>query len=326
MRVQLLTAGDIERVLTMEEAVRLIEEAFRHGAGADVSCPPKMYVDLPEFGGDLRAMPAHLPYLNAAGIKWVSVHRQNEERGLPAVSGVIVLNDPATGLPQAVMDGMYITGLRTGAAGAVAARHLARPESKTLALVGCGVQAEAQLGGLSEVFSLDKARVWGRLPEHVDTFMKRVRLPQCELQPCETVKECVEGADIVVTATPSREPLVLLEWIDSGVHINAIGSSGRGQRELSSGLVKAAKIVVDDWEQAQSAGELETPVAEGWITPEKIHGTLADVVTGRVPGRENADEITVFDATGLAFQDIACAAVAYRRCIERGYGTEIRLG
>ena len=326
MRVQLLTANDIERVLDMAEAIDVVEDVFRHQQDEDACLPPKVYIDLPEFGGDIRAMPAYLPYLNAAGMKWVSVHRLNEERGLPSVHGVLILNDPATGLPQAVMDGMYITGLRTGAAGAVAARHLARPDSATLALVGCGVQAQAQLDGLSRVFSLDEARVWGSLPEHVDGFLDRVKHPQCKLQPCATVKECVEGADIVVTATPSREPLVRREWLKDGAHINAIGSSRRGQRELAADVLRNAKIVVDDWVQAAAAGEIEVPVTEGWISRDSIHGTLSDVVTGRIPGRETAAETTVFDATGTALEDLACAAVAYRRCIERGYGTELQLG
>ena len=319
----LLTQREIQKSLTVGKILSLVESSFRdHGRGRAL-LPAKVYLTLPGQIGDFRAMPAYLASPKRCGIKWVNVHTGNRKRHLPTVMALIVLNDPETGFPLAILDGTYITKMRTGAAGAVAAKYLARKESVVLGLVGCGVQAETQLLFLSQIFRFKKIKFWGLTEKERGQFYQRVGQPHLPLEAKATIRETVLGADILVTTTPSRRPLVRREWVKAGSHINAIGADAKGKEELDVALLKEGKIVVDDWHQASESGEINVPFAAGKITRKDIHGTLGEVVCGSKKGRTSSKETTIFDATGLAIQDIAVAWAVYQKGRGRGIGKKI---
>jgi len=323
----LLTERDVARLIDMRTSLRVVRAAFIAQARGQTVMPPKIYLPLPRQS-DFRAMLAYVKApIAACGVKWVNVHPHNRSRGLPTVMAVIILNDPATGVPMAVMDGLLITKLRTAAAAAVAAQALARRESRTVGLVGCGAQAEAQLLALAEVFRLARVNVWGHTAGEAQRFCARMRrrLPGISYRPCRSIEPCVREADLLVTITPSRRPLVRREWLRPGLHINAIGADAAGKEELDPGILRRAIVVVDDREQAIHAGEINVPISRGQFTPQRIHGTLGDVLLGRRRGRRSPRDITVFDSTGLAIHDIALGAEIVRRAHHRGVGRRIAL-
>lgn len=321
-----LTAREVQRLLDWPTAIRSARTALVQLARGAAAMPPKLYLDLPR-GDDFRAMPAFISAPAACGVKWVNVHARNPRRGLPTVMGVIILNDPATGEPLAVLDGLWITKVRTAAAAAVAAQVLSRPNSRTVALVGCGAQADAQLLALYQVRAFQHVRVWSRGRGEAARFCAtmRRRLPGVRLQPSATVRAAVDGADLIVTLTPSRTPLVRSAWVAPGTHINAIGADAPGKQELETALVRRAAVIVDDREQALHAGEINVPISRGQYTPSRIRATLGEVLSRRRLGRRTSREITVFDATGLAVHDVALAAEVYRRALRRRIGRRVPL-
>ena len=297
----------------MRDYVGIIEDAFRLTAQGGVEMPPKIYLSFPP--GDLRCMPAYIPSLNIAGMKNVSVHPGN--RDLPAVMGTISLFDPETGYCLAIMDGTHITTMRTGAAGGVAVKHLAREDARKAAFIGAGTQARSQLeallvvrSGVSRITVFDRER--GKAGEFAAWAKDKFKI---EAASVESVSAAVEGADIIVTSTPSRAPVLFAGEVGAGVHINAIGADARGKQELDPEILKRARVVIDNWEQASKSGEINVPLSKGIIKPEDIHGTIGEILTGRKPGRRSPREITVFDSTGLAVQDVASALEIYRRLL-----------
>ena len=323
MEILWLSEEDVMASLSMEETIEAVEEAFReHGMGT-AQMPPKSYLIYKKYNGDLRTMPAYLEGMDATGVKVVNVHPDNPGSGLPTVMALLILNSPKTGAPIAVMGGTFLTNMRTGAAGAVAAKYLAKKSSKTVGLVGAGAQGRTQLLGLAEIFdvetvkvadvSLDRCRA---LEEESRTFL------DASYEISTDIREVCD-ADILVTTTPSRKPLVKEGWIKEGTHINAIGADAAGKEELDPAILKRAKVVVDDLVQASHSGEVNVPLAEGGITLEDIYATIGEVVAGKVPGRKDDDEITVFDSTGLAIQDVATASRVYSRAVKKGLGIRL---
>jgi len=290
-----------------------IEEAFReHGEGR-AQMPPKVYVNFEK--GDFRTMPAYLPRLGVAGVKIVNVHPENPKIGLPTVMALTVIIDPETGMPEALLNATLLTDLRTGAAGAVAAKYLAPKRSVTLGVVGSGRQAVAQVNAVANVLEIEEMRVWSRTPANAARFGALFETISCTSSSIE--RAC--DADLIVTTTPSRKPLVRSEWIHEGTHINAIGADAPGKEELEPALLTRARVFVDEMDQAVHSGEVNVPISAGLYTVGEIAGTLGEVVCGRKK-RETSDEITVFDSTGLAIQDLAIAALV----MEAGEGTELR--
>jgi alanine dehydrogenase len=325
-RVLVLSRQDLERVIDYRLAIRVIREAFKAMARHQTVMPPKIYLPLPG-GNDFRAMPAYLARPAACGVKWVNVHPRNPCLGLPSVMAVIVLNDPATGVPLAIMDGLLITKVRTAAASAVAARTLARRDSHTVGLVGCGAQADAQLLALAECFSLRRVNVWGYRSGEARRFCSRMarRMPQAQFAPCASVAACVREVDLIVTITPSRRPLVKRAWLAEGVHINAVGADAPGKQELEPRILQEATVVIDEREQAIHGGELNVPIRRGQFRPADIHATLGDILIRRKPGRRSRRELTVFDSTGLAIHDVALAWALLQRARRHGLGRSIKL-
>lgn len=310
--VLLLSRSDIENLLSMGEAIKANEEAFKLQSEERTIMPSKIYLELPEYQGNFRAMPAQISEI--AGIKWVCVYPSNWRYNLPTVIAIIILNDPHTGRPLAIMDGTYITNMRTGAAGGIAVKYLARRDSSVIGIIGAGMQAKTQLLAIREVLpKITEVKVFdqqkGNSLKLTEEFRTKLNM---NIRSVETIEEAAE-ADILVTTTPSRKSIVKKRYIRPGTHINAIGADAKGKQELEAVLLIDAKIVIDDIEQAAHSGEINVPLSNGVIKAKDIYGTLGEVVNNRKKGRENEEEITIFDSTGLAIQDIICAKLVYEK-------------
>jgi alanine dehydrogenase len=321
----ILSQEGIKRLVDMRQALGIVERVLALHAKGETRMPAKIYIHLDKYQGDFRAMPAYIQGLEACGIKWVNVHPGNNIYRLPAVMAVIIINDPRTGFPLAVMDGTYITNLRTGAAGGVAAKYLANKGSSRIALVGCGQQAQTQLLALSRIFRLKLVSLFDCDPGRSRLFMRQMRLLGLKMNCCRYISDCVSNADIVVTTTPSRSPIVKSEWISPGTHINAIGADAKGKEELDPQILKMARIFVDDWQQARHSGEINVPLAKKIIKESDICGSLGDVIIGETEGRLSREQVTVFDSTGLAILDVAVASYVYKRALRSGLGRPVRL-
>ncbi|AKB50798.1 Ornithine cyclodeaminase [Methanosarcina barkeri str. Wiesmoor] len=323
MEILWLAQEEVINVIDMSSDMQVVERAFRqHGLGR-VQMPPKSYLYYTAYNGDLRTMPAYLEEENITGVKIVNVHPGNPDRGLPTVMALIVLISPETGVPVAIMDGTYLTDVRTGAAGGIAAKYLARKDSKVIGLVGAGNQAKTQLKALCEVFEPELVRVTSSTKESSEQFIREMAdTTPCEIRYEENIEK-VCNCDILVTTTPTRKPIVKAQWIKEGTHINAIGADAVGKEELDPELLIRSKIIVDDIVQALHSGEVNVPLSKHYISENDIHAELGEVIVGLKPGRTSDEEITIFDSTGLAIQDVASAHLVYERAVSKGLGKQV---
>jgi len=318
-----LTGFEVMQVLNMDLALAAAQEAFQAYGEGRVNMPPKSYLQLAQ--GDFRAMYGEifLPQAHICGLKWVNVHPGNPAKGLLTVMAKIILNDPETGLEFADLDGTQVTDFRTGAAGGLAAKYLARADASRLGLIGAGAQARTQLAAVLKVRPIREVVVFDRHLAHSQGFADYVTATYgVAARAVADAGDAVRDLDIVTTTTPSDRPIVMAEWVSPGTHINAIGADAAGKQELDPAILQAAKIVVDDWAQASHSGEINVPLARGQIKPEQIYGSLGEIAAGKKPGRTDPQEITVFDSTGLIIQDLALAYAVYQRARESGLGEE----
>lgn len=304
--------SDPAPALEIHEVNDTIEAIFaEHGRGK-VQMPPKLYVNLPN--GDFRTMPAYVPSLDIAGVKIVNVHPQNRDYHLPTVMALTIILDTATGSPKAIINATTLTDMRTGAAGGVAVKYLAPKTSITLGMVGSGRQAAAQILSITAECEVENIRIWSKNEEHSEKLAERWKSYDARKASLEQCCEC----DVVVTTTPVRFPIIKNEWIHEGTHINAIGADAPGKEELDPRILSRARVFVDDYDQAIHSGEVNVPIRKGLFQTEAIAGTLGEVVLGRKK-RERREEITIFDSTGLAIQDLALAHLI----MKRAEGTEL---
>jgi len=330
MKTLLLTEKDVRQLLSMEEVMKAVESAFKEKGLNRVQMPAKLYIFYKKHYGDLRAMPSYIEGMDISAVKVVNVHPDNRGKyNLPTVMATIILIDPKTGAPLAIMGGTWITDIRTGASGGVAAKHLARKDSKIVGFVGAGAQSKTQLMALLTLYGkLEEVRVWSRTKETRETFvteMKKTSQRVAKMIPAESVREAVEGADIVVTTTPSREPIVSEKWISEGMHFNCIGADAPGKEELDPKILTKAKIVVDDWEQASHSGEINVPLTMGMLSRQNVWAEIGEIAAGLKQGRTSDKEITVFTSTGLAIQDAVTAELAYKKALAKDIGQFIEI-
>jgi len=317
MSTLLLSRNDVRELLKMSAVIEAVEQAFKEWTRGEADMPAKAY--LLSARGDFRAMPAALQ--GAAGMKWVSVYPQNPSLGLPTVMATMIYNDPATGYPLAVMDATEITAYRTGATAAIASKYLARKDSHTLGIIGAGRQAYTQLLAHAEVFSLKLIRVFDLSGAAVEKLIKS--FPEYPIQ--ESSLEDTAASDIVCTLTPAREPLLKMEWVIPGTHINAVGADAEGKEELDPAILKKAIVVVDDLTQASAAGEINVPLKKGLFSIDEVYATLGEIITGKKQGRKDKRVITVFDSTGVAIEDIAVAKLVYEKAKQVGRYLSVNL-
>lgn len=326
----LLTDQEVKNLLNMSDVIKAVETAFKEKGLNQVQMPPKIYINYAQYNGDLRSMPAFIERLGISAVKIVNVHPENPfSNGLPTVMATIILIDPKTGFPLSIMGGTTITNMRTGAAGAVAVKYLAKKECKSLGLIGAGAQAKTQLAAILAIEkNIQEIRVWSRTKKTRSKFFeetKKIYGDKYTFKSSRSIRSATKKTDIIVTTTPSREPIVKNDMISSGVHINCIGADAVGKQELESTILTKAKIVVDDWKQAAHSGEINVPLHLGLIDRNYILGEIGEIVTGIKPGRINDDEITIFVSTGLAIQDAITAKLAFNEAKKRKIGQFINI-
>jgi alanine dehydrogenase len=323
----LLTRSDVQARLGYDDCIAAVENAFRlHAEGR--SLPPGVLgVQAPSGGFHIKAAGLHLsrPYF---AVKTNANFPENPKRhGLPTIQGVIVLCDADDGRPLAVMDSMEVTTRRTAAATAVAARHLARRSARTVTICGCGVQGRAQLAALSRVLSIERAYAFdvdaGAAQRYATDMVAELGI---EVTSVGTLAEAVRRSDVCVTCTPSRQALLRKEDVRPGTFVAGVGADNPDKRELDPELMAASVLVVDVLEQCAAIGDLHHALAAGAMTRDAVHAELADIITGRKPGRRTESEITVFDSTGTALQDVAAAAVVYEKAVAAGAVRTVALG
>ncbi len=321
----LLSRKDVESVLAMDDCMRAVEAAFGELARGTSIMPQRAVIRVADHKGLFLGMPAYIGGdTDALGMKLVTVYPDNpSKKNLPTILGTLLLCDSTTGQVVSVMDAGYLTAVRTGAASGVATRFLAREDSKTCVIFGAGGQARKQLEACHIVRPFEKIFVVDINHNLRDGFAgEMATLLGCECVPTDDVKSAVEQSDMIITASSSHDPVFDGDWIRPGTHINNIGSHTPDARELDTTTVKRSKFVADLKEaNLAEAGDLLIPISEGAVTEDHVYANLGDLVTGEKPGRENAEEITLFKSCGLAVQDVATATVVYKSALEKCVGT-----
>ena len=325
METLMLNPSDVVANARMAELIPALSDAFAAYERGDAQMPAKSYIDLPQYDGDFRSMPAYLDAgdWDAAGIKWVNVHVDNpDEFDLPTVMGTMVYSDPRNAFPLAIMDGTSLTRLRTGAAAAVATDHLAVEDARTLGIVGAGVQSYTQLEGIAEVRPIEEVVVSDIDEAALARFVDRY---EADFDVRTGSIEEAAACDVLSTVTPVEEPIVPRSALGEHTHVNAMGADAKGKHEHEDETLLDAKLVIDDYDQTTHSGEINVPWSAGVLDEEDIYAELGEIVVGEVPGREPGDGITLFDSTGLAIQDVAAAHVVYEHARENDNGYPFEL-
>jgi alanine dehydrogenase len=331
VKTLLLTGKQVKKLLVMQDAIGAVEDAFKHKGLDKVQMPAKVYLFYEKFDGDLRTMPSYVEDMDVSAVKIVNVHPQNAKNyGMRTVMGLLVLINPHTGAPLAIMDATHITDMRTGAASAVASKYMARPDPKVLGIIGAGNQSKTQMLALITQYGrFDEVRIFDLFPEKSKAAARQFRRLYKDrvgkIRSVSSAKDAVSGCDIVVTATSSRAPIVMDEWVRDGTHINCIGADAPGKQELDPRVLKRARVIIDDWEQASHSGEINVPLASGEITKDDVDGEIGKVVAGLSPGRENDSQITVFCSTGLAVQDSLTAKIVWDHAMTQNVGRSVQI-
>ena len=324
--MRVLGGEDLERLLAPADVIRAVEGAFReHAAGRAHTLPRAV---LPMRGAGLfLAMVGSLPRRRALGTKLITVVGANRGRGLPTVHATYLLTDPETGVPLALMEAGFLTAIRTGAASALAARYLARRDSKAVACFGAGVQARYQLLCLQAIFPVERVSVVGRSPERARAFAARMaRELGIPVEATRDRRAAVARADLVTCATTSPTPVFDGRDARPGTHVDAVGAFRATTREVDTTLVRRAHVAVDTYEGAwEEAGDLLIPIKAGAVTRRHVRADLAELVSRRKRGRTTREEITLFKSVGFALEDAATARLAYDRAVAANVGTEVAL-
>lgn len=316
----LLTRSEVASLLTLDESIAVVEDAFRLYAEGKALKPSLMHVDSVDGEFHIKAGGLELERRYFA-LKANGGFFQNVSRwAMPNIQGVIILCDGENGYPLAVMDSTEITVKRTGAAAAVAARYLARTDSEIVTIVGCGTQGRTQLKALKSVLPLKRAYVFDNANGKAEFFAAQMSKElHMTITAAKDLGAAIQNSDVCVTCTPSRVPFLTKPQISPGTFIAAMGADSPDKQELDPELLKVNKVVVDLIDQCAEVGELHHALKAG-MTKERVHAELGEVVAGKKPGRTSDNEIIIFDATGTALQDVAAAATVYEKALESGSG------
>ncbi|TAA64065.1 ectoine utilization protein EutC [Shinella sp. JR1-6] len=322
--MKILTEAELRRIVPLDlEAIDCVENAFHALATKAVAMPPILRLDIPEHRGEVDVKTAYVPGLDGFAIKISPGFFDNPKIGLPSTNGLMVLFSTKTGLVQAVLlDNGYLTDVRTAAAGAVAAKHLSREDASVAAILGAGMQAKLQLEALSLVRPIREARIWAREVEKAEAvaaeLAKKLGFP---VRADASGRAAVDGADVVITTTPSETPILKADWLQPGQHVTAMGSDAEHKNEIEPAIVTGAGLyVADSLKQTRRLGELHHAIEAGLVTEGALFTELGEIIAGRKPGRSGPEQITVADLTGTGIQDTAIATLAAARAAAAGAG------
>jgi len=324
MKVTILTENELRSCVAMDEdAITAVAEGFSRLAEGKATVPPILRVDIPENNGEVDVKTAYVHGLDSFAIKIAAGFFDNRNLGLPTGSGMMVVISAKTGFLQAILlDNGYLTDVRTGIAGAIAARHLARESIETAGVIGAGIHARYQIRGLKLVRDFKRLIIYSIIPEEVDVYVDEMAKELgIEVVKASNYQEVVRQSDVVVTTTPAREPFLKAEWVHPGLHITCMGSDSEHKQELYVDVFGCAdRVVCDRKSQCFRLGELHHALEAGVISEQDEIIELGELTSGLKPGRQHDDEITVCDLTGVGVQDTAIALLAYRRAIDKGLG------
>ncbi|MBZ9724885.1 ectoine utilization protein EutC [Mesorhizobium sp. CO1-1-11] len=322
---KILTEPQLKGLVKLDlDIVRCVEEAFRTLATGKVVMPPILRLDIPEHRGEVDVKTAYVPGLDGFAIKISPGFFGNPDIGLASTNGLMILLSSTTGLVQALLlDNGYLTDLRTAAAGAVAAKYLAREDASTAAILGAGQQARLQLQALMLVRRIRSARIWARVGAKARLVARELSDELgIEVAACPTQEEAVAGAHVIVTTTPSDRPIILSRWLAPGQHITAMGSDAEHKNEIEPQVIAIADIyVADSLAQTRRLGELHHAIETGAVDENARFAELGQIIAGEVAGRTSADQITIADLTGTGIQDTAIANFAFARSRQLTEGT-----
>jgi alanine dehydrogenase len=324
MKTLLLRKVEVTRLITMKEVIATVEEAYKAFNSGEVLQPPYIGVDLPGHRGEIDFKLGYNQGNETISMKASSGGFKNNpaDHGVPNGMGTVLLFDGRHGGLLCVMDGSLLTGLRTGASGAVSVKALARKNAKKITCIGTGNQARMQIRAIREVMKIEVIHAWSEHAESMAKFKADIE-SECDIPVvlAGSKQQAVEQADILVTTTRGKGSVVEAGWVRPGTHIVAIGADAPGKQEFDPEIFRRAKLVVDSIAQCVEKGETQHAIAKGIITGAGIHAEIGEILLGRKPGRESDEEITLFDSTGMAIQDNTTAAKIYRNAVKQGVGT-----
>lgn len=325
---KILSREDVIKVLDMDATIDILETAFGDLSNGGAVMPQRTPITAPDHGGLALFMPAYLKGIGALGAKVVTVYKENPSKyGMATVLGTIILLDEKTGAPVAIMDGGYLTAMRTGGVAGLAAKVFARQDANVHTLFGSGGMARTHAWAVDSVRSIEKLIIYSIDPvEKREAFRDSIQdIISCDIELSDNPEEAVGEADIVTLITSAKDPIVDGKWFKPGTHINGIGSHAPQMRELDTLTVQKSKVVCDLVEACKpEAGDFIIPVKDGDWRWEDVHGSLGDVITGKIPGRVDDQELTLFKSVGLAIQDISVAYHVFNKAVETGVGMDFQ--
>jgi alanine dehydrogenase len=326
MKTRLLTRADIKGFLTMATCMDAVESAFRDLASGEAVMPQRTPIALPDKHGVALFMPAHIKSLGAIGAKVVTVYPDNVSKfGMPVIFGTIILLDENTGFPIAVLEGGFLTAMRTGAVSGVATKYMARKDAAVATIFGTGVQAFTQVLAVHEARPLERLFAYSidppdRKTAFADSVSEKIGIP---VETVDDPADAVRLSHIVILATSAKDPIVDGKWFEPGTHINGIGSHAPKMRELDTLTVQKSRIICDLVDACKAeAGDFIIPAESGEWSWDRVAGSLGDVILGKIKGRADDKEITLFKSVGLAIQDMSVAKAVYDEAVKAGIGTE----
>ncbi|MFT5874445.1 MAG: alanine dehydrogenase [Clostridium sp.] len=335
-KIKVLNQKVLTEVLDMKNVLDVIEEVYVLKSEGKTELFPMVFHEFNPGVADMDIKSGKLKDVDIFGLKLVSWFGENKEKNLPLLIGTVLIFDSKTGVPLALLNADHITGMRTGAAGAIGAKYLSRKDSKTLLMVGTGHISKFEIAAtLLAIESIDTVKIYDPMAfEYAQDFQKNIATilekefsinKNIKFVAIESIEAGVKSSDIIITATPSRKPLIKKEWVKPGTHISCVGADMEGKQEIDENIFACAKVVVDDINQAINVGETETAIKKGIITKDDIISEIGEIIAGKIKGRTSDDDITIFDTTGMAIQDLITAKLALDLADKKQLGITIEL-
>lgn len=336
--LKVLSKEDTEQLLEMNEVIRVVEEVYKLKAHGDTVVFPLVFHEFEPGKADMDIKSGWIKGIDIFGLKVVSWFGENVKKDLPALIGTIMVMDANTGVPMGILDGAHITGMRTGASGALGAKYLARNDSENLLIVGAGHIATFQIAAtLTLIKSIKRVRIYAPInysnAEKMASTIRNTLEKQFNMtvssdvtfEAVKNIEAITRESDIIITVTPAKEPIIKKEWVKPGTHFSCIGADMEGKEEIDPEIFKDARVFVDDLNQCINVGEIEIPIKKGILDKKDVAGELGDIIIKKTVGRQSNDQITVFDATGTALLDLMTARLALDAAEKTGRGVSVNL-
>jgi len=334
--IRILSKEDVTKIITMQQVIEVVESVYKAKSESLTDVWPTVFYEFNRGKADLDIKSGYLKSKQLFGHKTVTWFGDNAEKGIPTLIGMIAVFDAETGMPLGMTDAAYITGMRTGAAGALGAKYLAREDTENLLIVGAGNQAIFQIAAtLTTMPTIKKVRVAAQQLANAKSFVEGIHyklqhqfgisIDNITFEAVEDLEKAVHDSHIIITITPSRKPIIKKEWLKKGTHISCIGADMVGKQEIDAEILTSSLLFVDDTKHCKEVGEIEIPLKQGVINETNIIGELGDLIVGKVKGRTSNEQITVFDATGMALLDIATADMALKQAEKNELGTKTNI-